>query len=296
MSRRDPFKRADAPRRPLHLNHTEQATLEAVSQFGPVSSDQLRQIVWPRPSQKTYAESVLRRLFDAGYLGRIAFIDGTGPPRVLYVLGPMGRRAEAQRRQLSASTIAPRPAKQRSYKPMFLAHHLATVQVVINFRLAAARLHGTLTQYTRDRQLRRDRNDSVARLPVIPDAFVALNVAGRTQGFFIELDRATKTVASWRDRFGDYWLFRKAEAYQNDFMSPAILTVVDAAAPRAGSRLRALKQALEATAEGRDTTLFWFAKLSEATADAILTKPIWQIGGLEGSYSLLPPGKESLLP
>ena len=184
MARRHPFKRAHGSRRPLQLNATAQAALAAVSEYGPISGDQLRQLVWPKASQKTYAESVLRRLFDAGYLDRIAFADGPGPPRVLYVLGPIGRRAEAQRCQLSASTIAPRPAKQRSYKPLFLNHHLATAQVVINLRLAAARLHGTLSRFTPDRQLRRDRNDSAAKLPVVPDAFVVLDVAGRNTGLF----------------------------------------------------------------------------------------------------------------
>jgi hypothetical protein len=294
MTRRNPFERTRNAALSLHLTSIAQPVLPVAADFGPVKGAQIRQLLWPKPSQKTYAESVLRQLFDAGYLDRIAFVDGSGPPRVLYVLGPAGRRAEAQRSQPSASTIAPRPAKQRSYKPMFLAHHLATIQVVINFRLDAARLHGTLTQYTPDRQLRRDRNDNAAKLPVIPDAFVALNVAGRTQGFLVELDRATKTVGSWRGRFGAYWLFQKAKTFERDFMSPAVLVVIDAPAPRAQGRLRVLKQALEGTANGRDTTLFWFATLADATADAILTKPIWQIGGREGSYSLLPP-KESLL-
>lgn len=290
MRRRRPFARSNKADHVFQLTATAQAALEAVSQFGPLLSAQILQLVWPKPSQETYGESVLRRLFDAGYLDRIPLVDGYGPPRVLNALGPLGRRIEAQRRQLSASNIGPRPAKQRSYKPLFINHHVATVQIGINLKLAVACLEGTLEKYTPDRELRRARNNSNARLAIIPDAFAVLNVATRTQSFFIELDRATKTVGSWRKRFFDYWRFGHTEAFHHDYNSPAILIVVDAPKSRAANRILGLKQVLNSNSGNLDPTMFWLTTLQDATPDAILCEPIWEVGGREGRFSLLPGG------
>jgi hypothetical protein len=288
MKRRNPFERAGAFAHPIQLTGTDQAALKAIAEYGPISSEQVRQLVWPKDSQKTHAESRLRRLFDSGYIDRLAFDDGPGPARALYVLGPLGRRTDGELLGISQKAI-PRPAKLRAYKPLFLNHHLATVQVVVNLRLAAERLAGSLVHYTSDRDLRRGRAVGTEPLPLVPDALVILSIANQTQSFFIELDRVTKSLVSWRRRFREYWGFAKSKAYETTYQSPAILIVFDAPRPLAIRRTVALAQLIKAEAGERDPTLFWLTTLTDAVPSSILTEPVWQLGSREGRYSLLPP-------
>jgi hypothetical protein len=253
-----------------------------------MSGEQLLQLHWPRPSQRRHGESRLRGLFHAGWLDRLPFQDGFARPRALYVLGRLGRSHVARKLGRPISDICLRPAKERRHDLLFLKHHLLTVQTVINLDLSARAADGRLLEYQDERALKAYRARTGA-IPVVPDAYVALQVRGRVQTFCIELDRATVDLRSWRTRIRSYLQWTGMPSFDQAFRKPAVLIVVDAEETAAVRRLSVLKRLIEATADesSSDPSLFLLTSLAEAQQDAILAEPVWFVAGQPARYPLM---------
>jgi hypothetical protein len=202
----------------------------------------------------------------------------------------MGRRDVADRRGSPVASLGPRPAKERSHDLVFVKHHLLTVQAVINLRLAAEAIGGSLPYWLDERELRAQHRADRTELPVIPDAFLVLAVDGGVQSFCLEADRATIALRGWRLRFQAYWAWMQQPSYRERFHRPAVLTVVDAPDSEAERRVASLKALAEeeARANHADPSLFWFTTLRQARQAAVLSEPVWLLAGSEVPRRLLP--------
>jgi hypothetical protein len=186
------------------------------------------------------------------------------------------------------SDICLRPSKERRHDLLFLKHHLLTVQTVINLSLTARAADGRLLEYLDERVLKAYRARTAA-IPVIPDAYVALQVRGRVQTFCIELDRATVDLRSWRGRVTNYLQWTRMPSFDQAFHRPAVLVVVDAEKTIATRRLTVLKRLIEEAAQEStsDPSLFLLTSLAEAQEGAILAEPVWFVAGQSTRHPLM---------
>lgn len=284
MSNRAVFERARRPAYGFVRTKRDMGAIEDVGRFRFLTTAQLLQLHWPKPSQRRHGEGRLRELYHAGWLERQPLWVGLGRPHAVYSLGPLGRLHVAATRGVPVAALGPRPAKERTHDDLFLRHHLSTVQTVINLQQGAERIGGQLVHYREERQLRAEG----AADGVIPDAFVVLAMGARTQGFCVELDRATVDRATWRRRAESYCNWFQTPRYGEALRSPAMLIVVDAPGKVGEARIKELKSVLEQVAEERhaDPSAFWLTSLEAATPNAVLTVPIWLVGGREGAHRL----------
>jgi hypothetical protein len=226
-------------------------------------------------------------MFHAGWLDRQPFVDGLERPRAVYTLGKLGRQHIAETLGIPMSQLGPRPAKELAHDALFLKHHLLTVQFAINLAVASERLGGALLHYEDERPLKANHLKNRLTMPVIPDAFAALGIGGRTQSFCIELDRATVERRAWQRRVNGYWDWARSEDFRQRYNAPAVLVVVAAQPSVAKRRVNDLKAIAEAASRG-DPSMFLFTTLDDASPEAVLAEPIWAVGGQRALFSLLP--------
>jgi len=290
VARRSVFSPCVNRRRPFLPTLRDRKAVADAGRFRFLTTAQLLQLNWPRKEQRRHGEARLRELFHAGWLDRQPLYRGLGRPHAVYSLGPLGRQYVAELTGVAAADVAPRPARERSRDMLFLQHHLQTVQTVINLEQAAERLGGSVLHYRDERSLRADRMHDRAANPIVPDAFLVLNVGLKVQCFCVELDRATVDHRAWQRRAADYFAWARTNRFRDELKSPPMLVVVDGPAKVAQRRVIDLKTLVEEEALRlkADASLFWFTPLSLACADAALTQPIWLVGSQSELQPLLP--------
>ncbi len=103
----------------------------------------------------------------------------------------------------------------------------------------------------------------------VPDAYFVLRAGDKRAHFFLELDRATMSASRWERRVRAYVDYVASGRYEQQFgtHSLRILTVTTTR-----TRLGNLQRA---TAQVASESFFWFATLSDATAQDVLISPIW---------------------
>jgi hypothetical protein len=288
-NRRPAFTRSSrSGRHALCVTERDLKAVEDVGRFRFLTARQLLQLHWPRPSQRRHGESRLRELFHAGWLARQPFGSGLGHPLAVYSLGPKGRAHVAATSATPAAGLRARPVRERNHDPLFLKHHLQTVQIVINLAQAAEIHGGGLVHYRDERLLRADWAEDRAANRVVPDAFIVLAIGARTQSFCIELDRATVDAVAWRRRLGEYLAWTRTGRFTRELMSPSVLLVVEATPKVAQRRVQQLKELVD-EAVGRDEVppyLFWLSTLDAVGPDAVLDEAVWLAGGREGLHRL----------
>jgi hypothetical protein len=290
MGNRKVFSRDKGNSHGFQVTATDLAAVDDVGLYRLLLGQQLLQLHWPNESQRRHGESRLRGLFHQGWLDRQPFYSSDGRPLAIYGLGRLGRQRVAANVGMPMSKLGPRPSKEMSHTSLFIRHHLLTVQIAINLRQAAESLGGEVALYEDERSLRAGRRRMGGSQAMIPDAFMVLSINSRVQSVCIEADRATVDMRSWQERINGYWGWSKTGDFRERLQSPAILVVVDAETQVAERRVSALQRLVEAEANktGNDPSFFWISTLRESTVDAILSRPIWRVGGQARSRSLLP--------
>jgi hypothetical protein len=189
------------------LSQADLAVLAAVAEFSYLTAGQLGRLLYPDcHDDHRYARRRLARLADAGLLLRLSGLPGPrygSMPRV-YTLDRAGRQL------LGATDTYFRPAEehQKAGNQLFMAHTLATVDVLIAAELLCQTTPVTMPKLLTERQLRAHPirvmlpagADKPARsVAVIPDAWFELAVAGRQPDpIAVELDRGTHDQKRWR--------------------------------------------------------------------------------------------------
>jgi hypothetical protein len=164
----------------------------------------------------------------------------------------------------------------RIESPMLILHKLAICDIHVSLEVASkASPLFLLTQWTNESSLRRsplcvEDPETKKQTLLIPDAGFTLlsQTTGRKADFFLEMDRATVSLKSIRQRLRGYLLRQDP--------SPVLFVVPDARrqsaiAQVAGEEARVLKA---------NPTLIWITTQERITPDAVLSAP-WVVAGRE---------------
>ena len=167
----------------VRLTERDALLIEAVNRFRLVRTRDLVAVTFSGVNPMT-ASLRLRRLFDAGYLDVAC---GDRSQENTYSLGPLGRRwVESQ------GVPVGRVPRGR------VAHHLAIVRAWSGVAEILQRHAGVILEQTRaDWELREEFGE--AGLPIVPDLFLVLRVAGRdghrqSVALAVEVDLGTETL------------------------------------------------------------------------------------------------------
>ena len=134
------------------------------------------------------------------------------------------------------------------------------------------------------------------RATIIPDGYFRLSAGNYDYCSFLEVDMGTETVRS--SKFGrrdfsrkilGYREYYRTGLYQQKFdqehryeeFPMLVLTVTTSA-----QRMANLKAVAETCGAGEE---FWFTTFDQVTPRSVLERPIWEIAGQDGRFSLVWP-------
>ena len=236
----------------------------------------------------------LRKLFDAGYLGRLPFRKGGSgrPSTVVHVLSGKGA-AKVGEFVGERVTYTPLKSKNREYQ---LAHHLMVSHFRVALEAACRRSSDIeLLGWREGAKIRRavtirEGGRGEVRYPIAPDGFFGLRDKRRPEGrqrlyFFFEADRSTMSHATFQKKLKGYmhlWLQEKqSELYK--IKAFRVLTVVEKTLSwqqeKGLDRLSGLiRDARSIDPKGRLGELFYFTtqKQIDLTRPEALLEPIWR--------------------
>lgn len=284
----------------LRLQARDVEIVEAVHRLRVLRTDQLAALFFPTAEGdiSSACRTRLRLLTEAGYLhrGEVPQVRAEGRRPYVYMLTAAGCELLTAELGLGPEELDWKPAYNNVSWP-FLAHQLAINDAYLAFSRAVARTGWRIDRWVDDRLLRQQHTDRVRlidtdgrehEVAVVPDAFFVLTDGIAVLQFFLEIDRATMTVAaqsrrvkSWQQRIQAYQAYFVSEAIQLRYHTNRIrvLTITTTT-----ERLGNLKQATEAVG-GRKR--YWFATADDVRPEAIIARPVWQIASANGFHTLL---------
>lgn len=283
----------------LRLRERDVSIVEAVHRLRVLSTEQIAQLFFPTRHARvsTACRDRLRRIVGAGLLERAEQEQRRSEGRrpYLYMLADAGAQLLIDELGVEQENVDWNPSYNNVRWP-FLRHQLAINDVYVAMALSAPQINWSLDGWVDDRILRAMHTDRV-RIPghsqpvaIIPDAYFRLAGPGGKpeMHFFLEIDRATMTVASkshlaksWQDKIRAYQeYFRQGmvtQRYGTDKVRVLTTTI-------GTGRLGNMKAATEELG-GRGR--YWFAEHSMVTANNVLRSPIWQRAGTTGTLELV---------
>lgn len=272
------IRRENPPR--MILQERDIDAIEAIYRFRVLSQAQLAALIY---GSKDTAQYRLEKLYDHEFLERLFFpvTLGEGRSPTLYILDRRG--VETLRSERGYDQIK-WFGTSKTLRTDFLAHSVATNDVMICVTLACRKYGFELEQWQTENEVKADYDRVLVqsgsgrgqRMPVVPDSFFTIIARERRYPFFLELDRGTMTLARFKNKIQAYLAYYKSGAYEKryDLQSIRLLTIVSTKSQSGGAkRLANLKAATESVSKER---WFWFGVLSDLTADNILTTPVWQ--------------------
>jgi hypothetical protein len=241
------------------------------------------QIAWLFPdSSKRGLENRLRFLYHNKYLNRVILHESVSH-KLIYTMTEKAARLIADRDQISRQEIS----WQRHLNQISMSHimHLlevnsAVISLESAFSLAKEErkindyrvLLGVPETYKLTVTLI-DQNGSRYNSSVVPDAVVVILFPNKEIGmFFIEVDRATMTVARWQSKTVVYREYSRSPELQKRFKTNwfIVLTITT-------SEKRVMSLAQSSVAVG-GIRAFWYTSADRIRPDSILS-PIWVRAG-----------------
>lgn len=275
------------------------AIIEVVHRHRVLSTEQIAALFFRTTDGRVSSQcrTRLRHLARAGLLHCAEQLqtktDGRRP--YLYMLSPKGRDLMIEELGYEPQEIDWQPSYNDVAWP-YLRHQLAINDVYVAIALDVGRIGWTLDKWVDDRILRQMHTERVLEpasgleVAVVPDAYFVLS--GR-QGspvlqFFLELDRATMTVAassrrtkSWQDKIRAYQVYFDSALVTQRYGTDRIrvLTVTPGV-----DRQQHLRKATEDVGGRRR---YWFTSLAALKAPETLTRPIWSVASHEPPCELV---------
>lgn len=268
---------ADAP--PMALTPRDRGIVLAVYSQRFLRRDQIAAVFFPaspHAKSETLVSSCnarLQRLFHHGYLSRSMRTSWDGSSQAVYALDRRGAALVAETLGVDLAAVRWSP-KQRRSELYFRDHTLAINDVWVAVHMESrTREDFKLINWAMDGPDLWDRvPDPQARhghLPVRPDAYFTLELAGRRAHFFLEVDRATMTNRRFGEKVRAYQLYWQSGAFKRAYTAPSFRVLVTAPSGRRRDNLRRT-----ATKEGA-RGMFLFAAHDELIARGMLA-PIWR--------------------
>lgn len=175
------------------LSPRDVAVLELVGLFRLVGAEQIRAVLFFDLASKTPLDRALKRLTDAGYLGRIGRMVGGfggGSGQYVYQLGRAGWRYLG---------------RGGGYRPLrVIDHHTLTIaECFVMLKRLERSGQFTVIRYDADPVSRR----TVGEILLTPDAFVEVGVPATRQKYalWLEIDRDTENADVIRGKLSRYW-------------------------------------------------------------------------------------------
>jgi hypothetical protein len=269
--------------------------LTVLGRYRRLTSRQIATLV-PFGSKQT-AGYRLQRLWQHGYVERDYWHVAVGSPPAVYRLGKQGALALVARLGGDAERLA---GASRTRDQFFLDHTLAVNDVLIAFVIAARLAGHQLTWSVPVQALDAlpDPLQPATRIPVIPDATLLYEAAGRRMQVFLEVDRGTESTKRFVAKVRGYLAYLASGNYQRQFGLPTFrLLVVAPSSRRCDSLKCAVDGALPAVASrlGLDITgcmgLVWYSLQQYMCPDTVLGT-VWLAGDKQESF-LPTPGRRT---
>ena len=270
----------------MRLTPRDIALLRLVEQYRVLRRDQAQRLLFP---SKNTANERLKRLYQHRFLLRrwLPVEYGQGMGQALYLLDCAGADVLAQARGDDRSGIGWRRARNL-VSSSFLQHTLMINDVRVAVTLAARQALYRLERWEGEDELaakpdyvwvptRRGR----LRIAVIADSYFALHLGDRRAHFLLEADRATVSNKRWALRVRAYLQYVRGGQYARRFGTRSLRVLTVTTGER---RLANLKRTTE---KARGGTMFWFTTQDRATPSAVLSEPVWRVGGSDGLSQLI---------
>lgn len=283
--RQSRHERADKPPR-MRLTERDIKVALAVYDYRVLKREQIQQLFFP---SKNTANDRLNRLYQQGFLERrwLPVEYGQGMGQALYLLAERGADLVAEQLGMDRAAVTWKQA-YNEVGALFLEHTLMVNQVRIVFTVAAERAGYTIDRWTKEEELKAEREyvsirtdrGTQRRVAVIPDGYFILNLGDKRAHFFLEVDRATEANKRWAQKVQSYLVYTQSGGYEKRFQTRSlrVLTVTTSE-----KRLNNLKRTTEQAGGER---LFWFATLQEIERAKALTEPIWRVAGVEEACAI----------
>ena len=278
------------------LTEREVRIIEAVYQFRVMNLAQVQQLFFASNASRTPVTRTLTGLFDRKYLYRRARETTVGRGENLYLIDRRG--AELLREELGYTDIKFH-ATYKSLSSGYMKHLVA----VGDFRIIvseACQRYGIALEWIPEISFRSENGYDKVLLDgeptgLIPDGAFCLIRGERKSVFFLELDRTSEKLSRYRDKCRLYLNHVRSDAYFTRFAgwlsedqlrrrapSMRVLTVItgEGRTERAGlDRLTSLMSEIEhpSVQTLHPARRFWFARLSDLSAENVFSEPIWSV-------------------
>jgi len=283
------------PKNPPRMRITERdlEILKVVESYRFVSGEQIERRVFLRGEgsdrRRTRCAARLRKMFDNGLLGRVRWpFHAITLPMVYYLerdgADLLALKLGVERDRIRTLTKAEkRPAISRSL--LFLAHTLAVNDFRTIFTQSCEGEGVELCQWLNEYELGRDYAEIEykgrgKKQAVQPDACFVIRDGDRQAHFFLEMDMETTPSKRWAPKvLGLYeYLFggKYTERFGTRSLRVLCVTLSD-------SRKRLLVKWTRDAIPEKWHPLFWFATQDQVTVGSVLTEPIWEVVGVEGT-------------
>jgi hypothetical protein len=263
----------------MRLTARDVQVLRAVHDYRVLRREQIQWLLFP--SQNT-ANDRLQRLYQHGFLERrwCPVEYGQGMGQAIYLLARRGADALSEHFGMPPESLRC-PEAWRAMRSPFLEHTMQVNDVCIAFALAVQKRGYRIERWLREDELRAAREYAyltttsgiLHKVAIIPDACLVFHLGDRRAHVLLEVDRATETNRRWAQRVCAYLAYIASGQYTRCFGTTSLRIPVITTSPE---RLANLRRATEQAGGG---AVFWFTTLAQATPEAILAAPIWQVAG-----------------
>jgi hypothetical protein len=266
----------------MRLTERDSLIVKAVYDYRVLRQDQIQRLFG---MTKTRCIRVMQRLFHHGFLARVFLPVVKGAAPTLYVLDRVG--VQLLRAEFGLEHLKWHPTS-KNLKGEFLEHTSAINDFRITVSLACERLDYGL-MWVGENEMKSDIDKvrvqvspyKTRTIPIVPDSYFVIDTPRGIAHFFLELDRATSTLARFQDKilgYIAYWEtggFTKRYSESDDNVAFRVLTVV-AGISTGAKRLQNLKTV---TQEVGGQNLFWFAPAQALTEANVLKEDVWIVAG-----------------
>jgi hypothetical protein len=245
------------------------------------------------------AQAILRRLqklFHHGYLDRPRSQRQRGNGPMIYALGQKGAELLAARTGARAS--GDWSEKNRQLGAAYLEHSLmvSRFQAALRFAIQASRAV-VLERWISDGLVRDsvtvEREASVERIPVAPDAFFTLRLLNEPDGHnrvhvFLEADRGTMTLKRFSVKMFGYWHYWRSGIQEERFGIKNFLVITATRTSERAANLCSLAGALDAP-QHRGLRMFLFGSEQSYTDEhpQRILDAMWRTPTDDNKHSLL---------
>jgi hypothetical protein len=230
-------------RQPAYLiTEVDEAILRALARFHYLTAAQASRLLYPKLlDANRYMQRRLKKLTDSEYVLRLRAlpVPQYGQAPHVFTLGRRGRQYTTAAGVARRSYFRPSEEHRAAHNSPFMAHRLATIDVMIAAVSLCRDLPVLCPQLLSERELKRgavhvevppgphSTGGAGKAVAVIPDAWFQLAVAGDAPiSIAVELDRATEDQKVWREKVAAYAYWAEGpyqEAFETDNLTIAVV-------------------------------------------------------------------------